>query len=209
MGSSRVVPRNSPLRRRLLGPLPRGRRSPRIAIVALFIAGSVGLALAVYILSARVPAATGGQGQAIDGIPCDGGEQTAYHVHAHLAIIDDGQNVLMPAGIGIVGPWRERYGSIAEAQCYYWLHTHDSSGIVHVEAPSPRQFTLGNLFDIWGQPLDATVVGPSRGNVMAFVDGRAFSGNVRSIPLVDHAVIVLEVGRTVPPPSFQFPLYDP
>ena len=37
--------------------------------------------------------------------------------------------------------------------CDYPLHTHDTSGKIHVEADAPSTFTLGQLFAIWGQPL--------------------------------------------------------
>ena len=56
--------------------------------------------------------------------------------------------------------------------CLYWIHTHDASGIIHIEAPdiNPPQggpYTLGMLFDIWGQPLDrnnvAGLIGPGHG----------------------------------------------
>src|SRR5258708_5443270 len=58
----------------------------------------------------------------IDGIPCEQTEQLSYHVHAHLTIIVNGQPVVVPANIGIPG-----------GRCVYWLHTHDTSGIIHVE----------------------------------------------------------------------------
>ncbi|HZQ34490.1 MAG TPA: hypothetical protein VFD32_01065, partial [Dehalococcoidia bacterium] len=53
-------------------------------------------------------------GTPVDGIPCETTEQLTYHVHAHLTVIANGQNVPVPAFIGIPG------------RCIYWLHTHDT-----------------------------------------------------------------------------------
>jgi hypothetical protein len=39
------------------------------------------------------------------------------------------------------------------SNCFYWLHTHDESGIIHIEAPLHRDFTLGQFFDIWNKKL--------------------------------------------------------
>jgi hypothetical protein len=42
--------------------------------------------------------------------------------------------------------------------CFYAIHTHDSSGKIHVTPAAPGIFTLGELFEIWGQPLTNTNV---------------------------------------------------
>ena len=71
-------------------------------------------------------------------------EQLSYHVHAHLALFVEGQPVEVPGGIGI------------RADCFSWLHTHAPDGILHVEAPAPHTYTLGDFFRVWGRPLDAS-----------------------------------------------------
>jgi len=87
-----------------------------------------------------------------------------------------------------------------------WLHTHSGDGIIHNESPIERTYTLGELFDIWGQPLDREQLGPTHGPVTALFDGRAFTGNPREIPLLAHAQIQLEVGRPlVAPAQITFP----
>lgn len=129
-------------------------------------------------------------GQAADSIPCETREQSAYHVHAHLSILVDGTAQTVPANIGI------RTGS-----CLYWLHTHDVTGVIHVEAPTARGFTLGQFFDIWQQPLNANAVATSSGPVTAYVDGQRYDGDIRSIRLADHQSITLEVGKIVTPPQ--------
>jgi hypothetical protein len=49
-------------------------------------------------------------------------------------------------------------------------------------------------------------VSTALGNVVAYVNGKQYKGDPRSIPLNAHAVIQLDVGSpTVPPKSFTFP----
>ena len=142
-------------------------------------------------------------GQAIDGISCDVNEQVKYHIHAHLAIFVDGTAKQVPLGIGISPPLHMGANTggefVSGGSCFYWLHTHAADGIVHVESPSSAQYTLGNFFDVWGQPLATGQVGPAPGKVSAYVDGKPFTGDPRSIPLTNHAAIQLDVGRVVPP----------
>jgi hypothetical protein len=133
-------------------------------------------------------------GQPIDAVECNVGEQLAFHIHAHLALFVDGAERAVPAFVGFY-----------DNQCLYWLHSHDSSGIIHMEAPRNTSFTLGQWFDIWGQPLSSTQVGPAGGTVTSYVNGQRFSGDPRTIPLTAHAVIQLNVGNDVAPKSYQFP----
>lgn len=63
-----------------------------------------------------------------------------YHVHAHLSIVINGQEQIIPKGVGIVSP-----------NCLRPLHTHEEDGIIHVEFQYKRDFTLGEFFRVWGQ----------------------------------------------------------
>jgi hypothetical protein len=149
-------------------------------------------------------------GQQIDGIACQAGEQVLFHIHAHLTIFVDGVPRQVPAGIGIAPPYEvEQTASgafIAGGTCFMWLHTHSADGIVHTESPIKRTYTLGDFFDIWGQPLSRQRVGPARGPVTSFFDGRVFAGNPRQIPLLAHAQIQLEVDKPlVAPEHIAFP----
>lgn len=108
----------------------------------------------------------------------------------------------LPAGIGIPGSTSQlsSQGPIAAGgQCIYWLHTHTSDGVIHVESPKVRIYTLGNLFDEWHQPLSASQVGSATGKITAFVNGKPWNTDLRSIPLLPHAVIQLSVGTPVVP----------
>lgn len=186
-----TVPPLGPTLRPARRPLSAAR--PRVAMlvtVAIVIFAFIGIALSTSLgdtLSDLVKGPAGGRGQVVDGIPCQTGEQLSYHVHAHMAIMADGQPITIPAQIGIPG------------SCFYWLHTHDTTGAIHIEAPNPQTYTLGQFFDIWGQPLTADNVAGHRGTVTAFVDQKQVNGDPRAIALKDHASIVLEVGTPEPP----------
>jgi hypothetical protein len=153
--------------------------------------------------------ATVASGKTVDGISCNSSEQLVYHIHAHLTVFVNGAARRVPAAIGIPGAQAENTPTgpfIASGSCFYWLHTHAADGIIHIESPVHRTYTLGNFFDIWGQPLSAGQVGPAHGPVTALYNGRVYQGNPRGIPLEKHAQIQLEVGKPlVSPASITFP----
>jgi hypothetical protein len=131
-------------------------------------------------------------------VGCSATEQLTYHIHAHLALFVDGAPETIPAGIGI------------HRTCIAWLHTHDTSGIIHVEAPAPHTYTVGDFFAVWGKRLDTTHLldhtAGDQHHIEAYVDGNRYDGPPQTIPLTPHAVIVIEYGPPfVPPPPFTFP----
>jgi hypothetical protein len=155
------------------------------------------------------PISTSVTGQTIDGIQCTAGEQLLFHIHAHLAIYVNGSARIIPEGIGIMPPRTEQSSSegpfVVSGSCFYWLHAHTDDGIVHIESPVQRTFTLGNYFDIWGIPLDATHVGPATGTLIVYDNGQRYTGDVRAIPLNAHDLIQLDVNGDVAPAPFTFP----
>ena len=73
-------------------------------------------------------------------IKCDlGGHDAAYHIHALVGVRVDGQLYAPPANIGI------------GTDCLYWVHTHATDAIVHIEAPAEVHPTLGDFLDIWAK----------------------------------------------------------
>lgn len=64
----------------------------------------------------------------MNGVTCDTMEQGGYHIQVHLTIDVNGQRVTVPKGIGIA----------TDGSCFYWLHTHTSDGILHIEAPQKQ-----------------------------------------------------------------------
>jgi len=158
---------------------------------------------------------TGLTGQTVDGISSNSNEQLVFHIHAHLAIYVNGEQKLVPYGIGIVPPYQLQQipagnpaaGSefVGGGSKFYWLHTHDETGVIHIESPKQETFTLGQFFDEWGQQLGPNQVGSSSGKVIAYVNGKVFTGNPRDIPLTAHNVIQLDLGKDVAPAPFTFP----
>ena len=145
-------------------------------------------------------------------IPCDQLEHTQFHYHAYLQLFLRGGRVAVPTDVG------------RKLGCYYWLHMHTNEpGIIHVESPDDRTFTLGDFFDVWSdwsgnrQLLDATHVAAltvSGGEKLAvYVDlddgsgARPVAGDPRGVVLRDHEVITLEITPPTlnPPPSFSWP----
>lgn len=161
----------------------------------------------------------GGQGPtgggAVDGIYCNPSMSELYHVHFFLGVYDNGTQVAVPAGVGMVNPNQpnqdvyddELYtpapgatvppGTVPNqtwtANCYYDLHVHDKSGMIHIETssngqcgaftyypatPSPSEnvkpcnyespFTLQTFFDVWGISIGANNFGPLKGPVQIY-----------------------------------------
>jgi hypothetical protein len=161
------------------------------------------------VVKAAALAPSGATGEPIDGISCAPTESLAYHIHVHLAIYVDGQPKQVPPGLGMTPPVKTQTapgGDFATGgTCLYWIHTHAGDGIVHVESPKEVSYTLGNVFDIWHQPLSSDQVGPAKGKVTVFVNGKQQTEQPQLIILDPHAVIQLDVGTVVPPKSFTFP----
>lgn len=143
-------------------------------------------------------------GQAINGISCETSEQTLFHVHTHLTIFVNGQQRQVPAAIGIPRAVLARAGTGAFAgsgACFYWLHTHAADGVIHIESPVKRTFTLGDFFAEWGQPLGPGQVGPAHGKVTVIANGRVFTGNPRDVPLGSRENLQVEVGTPLVAPE--------
>jgi hypothetical protein len=141
---------------------------------------------------------------ALLGLPALAQEGTVLHIHQHLDVLVNGRRVTVPAGIGI--DVRGRFISP--------IHTHDSTGIVHVESPVVRGFTLGEYFGVWGVRLSSRCLGGyCAGNgktLRAYVDGRLQQGDPRRIPLTSHEEIALVFGaahgrQPLIPRTYDFP----
>lgn len=127
--------------------------------------------------------------QSIDGIECSSSEQLSFHIHTHLDVFVNGTQQSVPANIGLPG-------------CTFWLHTHDVSGIIHIEAPQQQAFTLGQFIDIWNA---STVSKIPQGTPVAYVNGQQ-TGNYRDVQMNAHDEISLVYGtppQTIPS-SFDF-----
>jgi len=118
------------------------------------------------------------------GLP---GAGEALHIHSRLHLYVHGQKVPVPAEIGVTS-------GITSP-----LHTHDATGVIHVESSEPRTFTLGEFFDVWGVRLTQSCLGAycdgDEGTLRVFVNGEPIDGSIRILPLRNQTEIVLTFGR--------------
>jgi hypothetical protein len=132
------------------------------------------------------------------GLPALAHEGTKIHTHQHLDVFVDGRRVPVPAGIGI---------NVAE-HFISPLHTHDASGILHVESPTVRSFSLAELFGVWGVRLTRTCLGGEcdAARLRIFVNGRRVA-DPNLILLARHQEIVVAFGPAPKPvpSSYSFP----
>jgi len=121
-------------------------------------------------------------------------EQTVLHIHQHLDLYVDGRKVPVPAGIGI-----------DPAVGFAPLHTHDASGVIHVESPTVRTYTLGELFAVWGVRLTPSCLGGycagGGGELRLYVDGRPYHGDPAALALAPHQELVVAFGTAAQLPS--------
>jgi hypothetical protein len=139
------------------------------------------------------------------GLDALGAEGQVVHIHQHLDIFVSGKPVELPAEIGIPPD-----GSFISP-----LHTHDTSGIIHVESPTVRDFTLGQFFDVWGVKLTSTCLGgycnSGDATLAVYVNGHKVTQDPALIVLASHQEIVVTYGTPsqLPAPipsSFTFPV---
>jgi hypothetical protein len=161
------------------------KRSNKL-IALLVIAGIVsGIAYMVY----RSDNTSFSDAAVIDGIECNTNEFTTLHIHAHLDFYVNGNHLTVPERIGIV-----------DNKCLYWMHTHDASGVIHIESPKSEEFTLQQFIDIW----KATEGFPINGSTpKIFVNGQSVNFISNDTKINKHDEISLVYGN-VPPtiPSF-------
>jgi hypothetical protein len=104
------------------------------------------------------------------------GGQEKFHIHAMLRIFINGLLRPLPAQIGL-DPARGIESS---------LHTHDRTGIIHMEAPYPFNYTLGDFFAVWGVKLGPAQVGGLKG-----LGGDHLHFYLNGKPLKNPAALVL------------------
>lgn len=120
------------------------------------------------------------------GLPSVGNE--TYHIHAVLRVFNQGQPVEVPQGIGID----------QSSNFFASLHTHDSTGTIHMETDNPYPFTLGQFFTIWGVKLSKTQLGglknAGQNKVQTYVNGKPIADPVTYKPK-SHDKIVVAYGK--------------
>jgi hypothetical protein len=124
------------------------------------------------------------------GLPHSATEYLTVHYHAHLDIFVNGSPEPVASSIGRV-----------DQDYFSPLHTHATSGMIHIEAARDERFSLGMLFTEWGVRLTDNCVGgycrPAT-PISAFVNGKADGEPLPTIVLMKGEEIALVIGS---PPS--------
>lgn len=119
----------------------------------------------------------------VSGVGCLANEN--YHIHSLVTIYRDGVRQGLPDNVGRSG-------------CAYELHTHDVTGLVHIETDVPKKFTLGQFFALWNQPLatggTAGLPGPIRFYLVENEKLTPFTGDPAQLELAGHREIVIISG---------------
>jgi hypothetical protein len=132
-------------------------------------------------------------------------EMLEVHYHAHLDVTVDGDKVEVPPYLGFV-----RKGEDVQLAP---LHTHDDSGVIHIENSVPATFVLGQVFVEWGVRFTKNCLGPycsGHGKELGvFVNGARYSGDPTRLVLKSHQEIAIVYGDAgslpTPPSSYDFP----
>jgi hypothetical protein len=112
------------------------------------------------------------------------------HDHAHLDIWIDGKQVNLPAYVGIAGG--------ASPTGFSSLHTHDATGVIHIESPANQRFLLGQVFDEWNVYLSSSQIGnlASTGGktLNVYLNGKKVTTDPNNIELLAHEEIAIVYG---------------
>jgi hypothetical protein len=126
--------------------------------------------------------------QRVQAMGLPGFNETTFHIHAWLHIYDDGKAVTVPANIGI----------IAASGFLSPLHTHDTTGIIHMEADQEYDFTLGQFMNVWGVEFSDNQLGSlkSKGDqtLQVYLNGQLVKDPV-NVVMHEHDNIVIGYGK--------------
>jgi hypothetical protein len=130
----------------------------------------------------------------VDGVGCAKNEN--YHIHALLSVYQDGVRLALPESIG------------RGTGCAYEMHTHDGSGVMHIETDVFKVFTLGQFFALWGQPLSAASAAGLPGKPTYYLVDKEkvtrYTADPSAITLDAHREVVIVTGT----PPTQVPRYN-
>ena len=117
------------------------------------------------------------------------GTKMVMHIHPQISVKVNGQPIIVPENVGIDQTlWKDRSLDKYGMQGMSPLHTHDSTGTIHVESSAKRDYTLGEFLDVWGG-LDTASSGKI---VKVAVNGQPVS-DWRNHILKDKEQISLEI----------------
>ena len=117
-----------------------------------------------------------------------------WNVNEKLTVEIDGKHVTVPALIGIYAN-----GDPSQGGFFVELHTHDATGIMHLESPKDGAFTLGQFFGVWGVRLSQSCIGgycaTATNPLRFFVNGKRYIGNPNNIVLKNHQEFAIVYGK--------------
>jgi hypothetical protein len=188
------------------------RRVVRLRLTGLAVVAIVAAAAALWAVTSRgaspgnapdaglqtgaAPWGPGDEGLAgrLAALDLPGQSDAAFHIHVILRIYVHGVAVPVPAQIGI-----DPLGRFIAP-----LHTHDATGIIHLEADRAYPFTLGQVFRVWGVRFDGRRLGGyvARGasRLRVYVEGRPIADPVHYV-LRAHDHVVVAFGRSGEAPT--------
>ena len=118
----------------------------------------------------------------------NGHQNLALHIHQKLSITVFGEEQVIPANIGI------------NNTCMAEVHTHDSSGEIHIESvDAGDKRTLGDFFAVWGEMFSQNQildnVNGETGTVKLLVNGEP-NTEFANYVMKDHDVIEISFEPT-------------
>jgi hypothetical protein len=115
----------------------------------------------------------------------------AMHIHAEVQIYLDGVPLVIPANVGVFG------------LAAYPLHTHDFSGLMHVESVDVRQYYVGDFFAIWNTTVlgHADLAALGAAPYLTVTQNGATSVGFGLVPIHDHDIIVVDALSANPTPA--------
>jgi hypothetical protein len=122
--------------------------------------------------------------QRLAGLALPAQSDSGYHIHAFLSVFINNRQITIPTNLGIDPNLRFLSP----------IHTHDSTGIIHIEASRPFSFTLGQLFTIWGVRFSDSQIGAYRDagarRLAVFANGRPVRDPVHYVVRRHDSIVV-------------------
>ncbi len=136
--------------------------------------GAVVLALVVVFIGPKLKGGSSGtpSNANVANLPCLlPNVQLAMHWHPELKIIVDGEDEVIPANVGLDG------------SCHRPLHTHDATGVIHLEAQVVRDYLLSEFLGLLGKTAER--------------EGYDVKMTVNEKPSVEFGNLVLKEGQKI------------
>ena len=113
------------------------KRIGKVALMIVLVGGSIG-SLVWFFATQSKP------GEVADITKqCVQHGRLGMHIHPVLRIVINSKDEVIPANTGIPSP-----------SCMRPVHTHDTTGTLHIESKEIRDFRLKEFFAVWGKPFN-------------------------------------------------------